>query len=77
MTVKKAHNVAVQVEKKLKNANHKISEVIIYEESIADLIYSEGTATGTHIRSLYRTLSKTIPRDYSNSQIQTIKDRRR
>lgn len=25
MTVKKAHNVAVQVEKKLKNANHKIS----------------------------------------------------
>ncbi len=61
MTVKKAHDVAIQIEKKLKSANAKISEVIIHEESIADLVYSERTATGSHVRSYIEHIVRQFP----------------
>lgn len=61
ITVKKAHEIALQIEKKLKSANPKISEVIIHEESISDLVFSEKTATGTHIRSYIEHMIKQFP----------------
>ena len=47
ITVKKAHEIADQVERKLKEADHRISGITVHIESASDIISRELTEIGT------------------------------
>ncbi|MCL4436930.1 MAG: hypothetical protein M1503_12975 [Thaumarchaeota archaeon] len=61
MTVKGAHEVADQVEERLKEADPDISEVIIHLESASDIISSELTGSGHEIESHVEHIVKRFP----------------
>lgn len=61
MKVKQAHEVSARIEKKLKEANLGISEVIIHAESVSDLVSSEHSGHGTEIRSYVEHIVKNFP----------------
>lgn len=61
MTVKQAHNVADQVEKKIKAATGDISEVTIHIESASDLISREMAGIETELQSYIQDIAKSFP----------------
>ena len=61
MTVEQAHEVSKRIEKKLKEANLGISEVVIHEESVSELISSERSGHGTEIRWYVEHVVKRFP----------------
>lgn len=50
MTVKQAHDVAEQVEKKIKAANHNITDITVHMESALDRISRESTGADTELK---------------------------
>jgi divalent metal cation (Fe/Co/Zn/Cd) transporter len=61
MTVQEAHRVAMQLEQKLKEADSSISEVIIHEESVVDVVYNEKSGTGTQTKSYIEHVARRFP----------------
>lgn len=49
MNVKQAHEVAARIEKKLKAADPRISEVVIHEETASDMVSSERAGHGSEL----------------------------
>ena len=61
MTVKQAHDVSSRIEKKIRASDARISEVVIHEESIPELISSEHSGHGTEIRWYVEHVVKRFP----------------
>ncbi|MGA2574379.1 MAG: cation transporter dimerization domain-containing protein [Candidatus Methanomethylicaceae archaeon] len=61
MTVKQAHTVSTLIEKKLKEADPNIAEVLIHEQSVEDLVESERSGAGTEIRWYIEHVKKRFP----------------
>jgi divalent metal cation (Fe/Co/Zn/Cd) transporter len=61
MTVKQAHHVADQVEKKIKAANPNVSEVTVHIESASDLISRELAGIETELESYVQDVAKRFP----------------
>ena len=61
MTVEQAHELSRRVERKLKEANVGISEVVIHAESVSELISSERSGHGTEIRWYVEHIAKRFP----------------
>jgi divalent metal cation (Fe/Co/Zn/Cd) transporter len=61
MTVKQAHNVADQVEKKIKAVDPKISEVTVHMESASDRISRELTGVETELESSIGHVAERFP----------------
>lgn len=61
MSVQQAHDVATRIEKKLKAANPKISEVIIHEETAYDRVSSERSGHGSELRWYIDHIVKRFP----------------
>jgi len=61
MTVEQAHDTAEAVERKIKAANPKISEVIVHAESASDLISRELTGVETELESYIEDVARGIP----------------
>jgi divalent metal cation (Fe/Co/Zn/Cd) transporter len=61
MTVKQAHQVASQVEKRIKAANSSISEVIVHIESASDRISKELAGIETELESYVEHVAKGFP----------------
>ncbi len=61
MTVRQAHKVSEQIEKKLKEADPSIGEVLIHEESVEDLVESERSGARTEIRWYIEHVKKRFP----------------
>jgi divalent metal cation (Fe/Co/Zn/Cd) transporter len=77
MTVKQAHRVSEQIEKKLKEADPSITEVLIHEESVEDLVESERSGAGTEIRWYIEHVKKRFPeiKEMSKPEIRRAGDR--
>jgi divalent metal cation (Fe/Co/Zn/Cd) transporter len=77
MTVKQAHKVSEQIEKKLKEADPSIAEVLIHEESVEDLVDSERSGAGTEIRWYIEHVKKRFPeiKEMSKPEIRRAGDR--
>lgn len=77
MTVKQAHRVSEQIEKKLKEADPSIAEVLIHEESVEDLVDSERSGAGTEIRWYIEHLKKRFPeiKEMSKPEIRRAGDK--
>lgn len=61
MTVKQAHDVADQIEKKIKAADSNISEVTIHIESASDLISKELAGIETELKSYIEHIAERFP----------------
>lgn len=61
MTVKEAHNVAYQVEKKIKAANPNISDITVHMESASDRISRELTGVETELESSIEHVAERFP----------------
>lgn len=77
MTVKQAHKVSQLVEKKLKEADPNIVEVLIHEESVEDLVDSERSGAGTEIRWYIEHVRRRFPeiKDMSKPEIRRAGDK--
>jgi divalent metal cation (Fe/Co/Zn/Cd) transporter len=77
MTVKQAHRVSEQIEKKLKESDSNIVEVLIHEESVEDLVDSERSGAGTEIRWYIDHVKKRFPeiKDMSKPEIRRAGDK--
>ena len=61
ITVKQAHEISVRIEKKIKAADPDISEVVIHEESVQELVSSERSGHGTEVRWYVEHIVKKFP----------------
>jgi divalent metal cation (Fe/Co/Zn/Cd) transporter len=61
MTVKQAHKVAEQVERKLKSANPSFSDIDIHIESASDRLSMELAGVGTGLQSYIEHVAKSFP----------------
>lgn len=61
ISVKKAHEIADQVERKLKEVDHKISGITVHMESASDIITRELTEIGTDIKEYIENAAKHFP----------------
>lgn len=61
MTVKQANSVSQLIEKKLKEADPNIAEVLIHEQSVEDLVDSERSGAGTEIRWYIEHVKRRFP----------------
>ena len=61
MTVKQAHEISTRIEKKLKASDANISEVVIHEESVPELVSSERSGHGTEVRWYIEHIVKKFP----------------
>jgi divalent metal cation (Fe/Co/Zn/Cd) transporter len=73
MTVKQAHDVADQVEEKIRAANPKISEVTVHMESASDRISRELAGVETELQSYIDHLAQQLPEIKEVSQIRIRK----
>jgi divalent metal cation (Fe/Co/Zn/Cd) transporter len=61
ISVKQAHEIADQVERKLKEANQIISGITVHIESASDIISRELTEVGTDLKEYIEDVSKRFP----------------
>ncbi len=61
MTTKEARQLSLRIENKIKAADANISEVVIHEESVSELISSERSRHGTEIRWYLEHVAKNFP----------------
>jgi divalent metal cation (Fe/Co/Zn/Cd) transporter len=61
MSVGQAHEVATRIERKLRAADPKISEVVTHEESVSDLTSNERSGHGTELRWYIEHVAKRFP----------------
>lgn len=61
VSVEQAHDVATRIEKKLKAANPKISEVVAHEETVSYLISNERSGHGAELRWFIEHVAKRFP----------------
>jgi len=69
MTVKQAHEVSDEVERKIKEANPKITEITIHIESATDRVLREQTGVETELESYIQHLAESIPEVKSVTRI--------
>jgi divalent metal cation (Fe/Co/Zn/Cd) transporter len=76
MTVKQAHEVADQVEKKIMAADSDISEVTIHIESAAERVSRELAGVETELESYVAHIAKDFPeiKDVCNIEIRRVGD---
>ncbi|HVP23898.1 MAG TPA: cation transporter dimerization domain-containing protein [Conexivisphaerales archaeon] len=77
MTVRQASKVSEQLEKRLKEADPSIAEVLIHEESVEDLVDSERSGAGTEIRWYIDHVRKRFPeiKEISKPEIRRAGDK--
>ena len=77
MTVKQAHNVADQVEKKIRAANPSISEVTVHIESASDRISRELAGIETELQSYIEHVAERFPeiKEVSGIRVRKFGDR--
>lgn len=73
MTVKQAHEVADQVEKKIKAANPNVSEITVHIESASDLIARELAGVETELEPQIEHIAENLPEIKSISEIRIRK----
>ncbi|MDG6997083.1 MAG: hypothetical protein JRN52_14270 [Nitrososphaerota archaeon] len=61
LTVKQAHEISTRIEKKIKAEDPNISEVVIHEESVHELVSSERLGHGTEVRWYVEHVVKRFP----------------
>jgi divalent metal cation (Fe/Co/Zn/Cd) transporter len=61
LTIKQASRISEQIERKLKETDPNIAEVLIHEESVEDLVDSERSGAGTEIRWYIEHVKKRFP----------------
>lgn len=61
MSVRQAHEVATRIEKKLKAANPKLSEVVVHQETVSDLTSNERSGHGAELRWYIEHVAKQFP----------------
>jgi divalent metal cation (Fe/Co/Zn/Cd) transporter len=61
LTLRQASKISEQIERKLKEADPSIIEVLIHEESVEDLVRSERSGAGTEIRWYIEHVKKRFP----------------
>jgi divalent metal cation (Fe/Co/Zn/Cd) transporter len=57
----RAHELEVQIETKLKAAEPRISEVVVHQESVSELVLSEQSGHGTEVRWYLEHVAKRFP----------------
>jgi divalent metal cation (Fe/Co/Zn/Cd) transporter len=69
MTVKQAHDVSDEVERKIKEANPKITEITVHIESATERVLREQTGVETELESYIQHLANSFPEIKSVSRI--------
>jgi divalent metal cation (Fe/Co/Zn/Cd) transporter len=69
MTVKQAHDVADEVERKIKEADPKIDEITVHIETATELVFREQTGVQTELESYIQHLAGSFPEIQSVSEI--------